>query len=148
MFNFLGRISNIDDVFELVKSLLFGYENVVGVIFEGYEVMILEIIEICRGICGSGVFSFIRNGFEGWGIGNIVVDGKDLGDIEGYVVFEGRDEEFFEKLRKDFCVKGIGKKEDFFELRNDKIVFSFSMMEMIERCDEGNDILEDSDCEK
>lgn len=146
--NFLGRTSNTDDVFEPAKSPPPGYENVVGVTPEGYEVMIPETTETRRGTCGSGAFSPTRNGSEGRGIGNTVVDGKDSGDTEGYVVLEGRDEELLEKLRKDSCAKGTGKKEDSPESRNDKIVSSSPTTEMTERRDEGNDIPEDSDCEK
>ena len=114
---FIGASSNNDDVFEQeqAKSPPPGYENVVGVTPEGYEVMIPDDTPVLPGRSSSIAYSPTRKGSEGQRIstaGNDRVDGAgETGEAEGYVVVEGRDEELLEKVRSDSCAKDRSGKE-------------------------------------
>lgn len=114
---FIGASSNNDDVFEQEqpKSPPPGYENVVGVTPEGYEVMIPDDNQVLPGRSSSSACSPTRKGSEEQRIstaGNDRVDGaRETGEAEGYVVVEGRDEELLEKVRADSCAKDKDGKE-------------------------------------
>lgn len=139
---YLGRTSNTDDVFEQepAKSPVPGYENIMGVTPQGYEVMIPDSTD-GRRATHSGAFSPTRKGSAEQGVGTIKEDGRNPGDAEGYVVVEGRDEELVEILIKESSGKG---KKEIEESENGRVKSSSSTTE---RQDEGNVIPEENESE-
>lgn len=79
-----------------------GYQNVAGVTPEGYEVMNPGDDQPLNGRKSSGTNGFARKESAGQRKSDVAhdqPDGGQAGELEGYVVVEGRDEELLEKIR-------------------------------------------------
>ena len=105
---YMGASNNqqpsLNDVFEEDKprSPPPGYENIAGVTPEGYEVMMPDDNPTSQGRSSSSACSPTRKGSLEQGMATSEkIDGGEKGEVEGYVVLEGRDEELLEKIRAD-----------------------------------------------
>lgn len=79
-----------------------GYQNIAGVTPEGYEIMIPGEEKALNGRKGTGAYGSARKESTGQkksDSGQDQADGGHAGEVEGYVVVEGRDEELLEKIR-------------------------------------------------
>lgn len=145
---------SLNDVFkeEQPQNPAPGYENIVGVTPEGYEVMVPEPTPSRQGRSSSGTYSPTRKASEGKGkstAGSEKVDGEEGGDAEGYVVVEGRDEELLEKIRSDSYANERGggaasQRKSSHSSENGRIKSSSSMSEKREE----NVIVEEEEREK
>ncbi|KAL9973371.1 hypothetical protein ACROYT_G019822 [Oculina patagonica] len=88
-----------------------GYQNIAGVTPEGYEVMIPgENDKALNGRKSSGTYGPARKESAGQRKSDGVQDQTDVGqpgEVEGYVVVEGRDEELLEKIRTNSYAKEV-----------------------------------------
>ena len=94
----------LNEVFEeeKPKSPLPGYENIAGVTPEGYHVMMPADNQVRQSRSSSGARSPTRRESEERGVRTSEkIDEGGEGEVEGYVVVEGRDEELLEKVRAD-----------------------------------------------
>lgn len=88
-----------------------GYQNIAGVTPEGYEVMIPgENDKALNGRKSSGTYEPARKESAGQRKSDGVqdqTDGGQAGEVEGYVVVEGHDEELLEKIRTNSYAKEV-----------------------------------------
>lgn len=79
-----------------------GYQNIAGVTPEGYEIMIPGEEKAFNGRKSSGAYGSAQKESTGQkksDSGQDQADGAQPGEVEGYVMVEGRDEELLEKIR-------------------------------------------------
>lgn len=87
-----------------------GYENIAGVTPEGYEVMTPGDDQVLSGRKSSGTYGPARKESSGQRKSDAVqdqTDGGHAGEVEGYVVVEGHDEELLEKIRTNSYAKEV-----------------------------------------
>ena len=124
-----------------------GYQNIAGVTPEGYEVMNPGDDYPLNGRKSSGTNSFTRKESAGQRKSDAAheqPDGTQTGELEGYVVVEGRDEELLEKIRTNSYAKDNRTSRG---SEGGRIKSSASEKRQSDRTEENGVIREEEECE-